>query len=110
MRIRIYTILIILLFATSPYTAQNIDSLPGNIDNISGKFLSKILKKYPSIENNQFAQAPQCSLISAIKEINCVLNNIKNPLKIKDQEMFDNMLEYIHLNTVMAGFVIKIED
>lgn len=32
------------------------------------------------------------------------------PLEIKDQEMFDKMLEYIHLNPVMAGFVIKPED
>lgn len=31
------------------------------------------------------------------------------PLEIKDQEMFDKMLEYIHLNPVMAGFVIKPE-
>ena len=29
---------------------------------------------------------------------------------IKDQEMFDKMLEYIHLNPVIAGFVIKPED
>jgi putative transposase len=32
------------------------------------------------------------------------------PLEIKDQEMFDKMLEYIHMNPVMAGFVIKPED
>ena len=32
------------------------------------------------------------------------------PLEIKDQEMFNKMLEYIHLNPVMAGFVIKPED
>jgi putative transposase len=32
------------------------------------------------------------------------------PLEIKDQEMFDKMLEYIHLNPVMTGFVIKPED
>jgi len=32
------------------------------------------------------------------------------PLEIKDQEMFDKMLEYIHLNPVIAGFVIKPED
>ena len=32
------------------------------------------------------------------------------PLEIKDQEMFDKTLEYIHLNPVMAGFVTKSED
>jgi REP element-mobilizing transposase RayT len=32
------------------------------------------------------------------------------PLEIKDQEMFDKTLEYIHLNPVMAGFVTKPED
>ena len=32
------------------------------------------------------------------------------PIEIKDQEMFDKTLEYIHLNPVMAGFVIKPED
>ena len=32
------------------------------------------------------------------------------PLEIKDQEMFDKMLEYIHMNPVMAGFVINPED
>ena len=32
------------------------------------------------------------------------------PLEIKDQEMFDKTLEYIHLNAVMAGFVTKSED
>jgi putative transposase len=32
------------------------------------------------------------------------------PLEIKDQEMFDKMLGYIHLNPVMAGFVTKPED
>jgi putative transposase len=32
------------------------------------------------------------------------------PLEIKDQEMFNKMLEYIHLNPVISGFVIKPED
>jgi putative transposase len=32
------------------------------------------------------------------------------PLEIKDQEMFDKTLEYIHQNPVVAGFVIKPED
>ena len=32
------------------------------------------------------------------------------PLEIKDQEMFDKTLEYIHLNPVVAGFVNKPED
>ena len=32
------------------------------------------------------------------------------PLEIKDQTMFDTSLEYIHLNPVMAGFVMKPED
>lgn len=32
------------------------------------------------------------------------------PLEIKDQEMFDRTLEYIHLNPVVAGFVTKPED
>ena len=32
------------------------------------------------------------------------------PLVIKDQEMFDKTLEYIHLNPVVAGFVNKHED
>gem|GEM_PF-1354414 len=32
------------------------------------------------------------------------------PLEIKDLEMFDKMLEYIHMNPVMAGFVINPED
>ena len=32
------------------------------------------------------------------------------PLEIKDQEMFDKTLEYIHLNPVIAGFVINSED
>jgi hypothetical protein len=31
------------------------------------------------------------------------------PLETKDQEMFDKTLEYIHLNLVMAGFVINPE-
>jgi putative transposase len=31
-------------------------------------------------------------------------------LEIKDQEMFDKMLEYIHLNPIMTGFVSKPED
>ena len=32
------------------------------------------------------------------------------PLEIKDQEMFDKTLEYIHQNPVLAGFVTKSED
>ncbi|MEO6837730.1 MAG: transposase [Ginsengibacter sp.] len=32
------------------------------------------------------------------------------PIEIKDQEMFDKILDYIHLNPVMAGFVTKPED
>ena len=32
------------------------------------------------------------------------------PLEIKDEEMFDKTLEYIHLNPVVAGFVLKPED
>lgn len=37
-------------------------------------------------------------------------NNTNQPLMIKDQEMFDKTLEYIHLNPVVAGFVNKPED
>jgi putative transposase len=33
-----------------------------------------------------------------------------NPLEIKDQEMLDKILEYIPMNPVTAGFVIKPED
>ena len=32
------------------------------------------------------------------------------PIEIKDQEMFDKTLEYIHQNPVVAGFVNKPED
>ncbi len=32
------------------------------------------------------------------------------PTKIKDQEMFDKTLEYIHQNPVQAGFVTRPED
>jgi putative transposase len=32
------------------------------------------------------------------------------PLEIKDQEMFDKMLKYMHDNPVVAGFVDKAED
>jgi putative transposase len=32
------------------------------------------------------------------------------PLEIKDQDMFDKTLGYIHLNPVMVGFVTKSED
>lgn len=31
------------------------------------------------------------------------------PLEIKDQEMFDKMLKYMHDNSVVAGFVEKPE-
>ena len=33
-----------------------------------------------------------------------------NPIEIKDQEMFDKTLDYIHQNPVVAGFVFKPED
>jgi hypothetical protein len=32
------------------------------------------------------------------------------PLEIKDQEIFDKILDYIHLNPVMSGFVTTPED
>lgn len=32
------------------------------------------------------------------------------PLEIKDHEMFDKVLEYIHLNPVVSGFVTQPED
>ncbi len=32
------------------------------------------------------------------------------PIEIKDQEMFDTTLKYIHDNPVLAGFVNKAED
>ena len=32
------------------------------------------------------------------------------PIEIKDQEMFDKVLDYTHLNPVMAGFVSRSED
>jgi len=32
------------------------------------------------------------------------------PLEIKDQEMFDKMLEYVHMNPVISGFVNNPED
>ena len=33
-----------------------------------------------------------------------------NPIELKDQEMFDRTLDYIHQNPVLAGFVFKPED
>jgi REP element-mobilizing transposase RayT len=33
-----------------------------------------------------------------------------NPIEMKDQEMFDKTLDYIHRNPVVAGFVMKPED
>ena len=33
-----------------------------------------------------------------------------NPIELKDQEMFDKTLDYIHQNPVVAGFVFKPED
>ena len=33
-----------------------------------------------------------------------------NPIEIKDQEMFDKTLQYIHDNPVVAGFVTKPQD
>jgi hypothetical protein len=39
-----------------------------------------------------------------------ILATAYKPLEIKDQEMFDKTLEYIHMNPVVAGFVIKPED
>lgn len=45
-------ILILLLLGIKPCKAQTIDSLPENIQNISGKFLAKIQKKYSSIEES----------------------------------------------------------
>ena len=32
------------------------------------------------------------------------------PIEIKDQEMFDKTLDYIHQNPVVAGFVARPED
>ena len=32
------------------------------------------------------------------------------PIEIKDKEMFDKILDYIHQNPVVAGFVTKPED
>ena len=32
------------------------------------------------------------------------------PTEIKDQEMFDKILDYIHQNPVVAGFVIRPEE
>ncbi len=32
------------------------------------------------------------------------------PIEIKDQEMFDKVLDYTHLNPIMSGFVSRPED
>jgi hypothetical protein len=45
-------ILIILLIASKPCTAQGVDTLAANIENLPGNFFSKIQKKYASIEKN----------------------------------------------------------
>jgi hypothetical protein len=45
-------LLIIVFFASKPCTAQTIDSLAGNLENLPANFLSKIQKKYASIEKN----------------------------------------------------------
>jgi hypothetical protein len=49
---KFYLILLILFIATKPCTAQSIDSLAGNLENLPGNFLAKIQKKYSSIEKN----------------------------------------------------------
>ena len=37
-------------------------------------------------------------------------SSINQPIEITSQEMFDKILNYIHQNPVVAGFVIKPED
>jgi hypothetical protein len=49
---KFYLILLILFIATKSCTAQSIDSLAGNLENLPGNFLAKIQKKYSSIEKN----------------------------------------------------------
>jgi REP element-mobilizing transposase RayT len=50
------------------------------------------MKKHTSLEDWQFWQQHN------------------KPIEIKDKEMFDKILDYIHQNPVVAGFVTKPED
>jgi hypothetical protein len=45
-------ILLTVFIASTTCTAQSIDSLAGNLENLPGNFLAKIQKKYSSIEKN----------------------------------------------------------
>jgi hypothetical protein len=38
------------------------------------------------------------------------ITTTQSAIEIKDQEMFNKILEYIHLNPAVAGFVINAED
>lgn len=50
-------------------------------------------------------QERKMGIIQMVRMLSEQQNN--KPLEIKDQEMFDKMLECIHMNLVMAGFVTK---
>ena len=81
--------------------------------------LKKIISENPQESRKEWMLWIACPDFSGMERAGKKNNNNSDwefwqqhnqPLEIKDQEMFDNVLEYIHINPVIAGFVIKPED
>ncbi len=93
-------------------TGKNLDDIVGEMKSYTSTQFKKIIKDHPQESRKEWMlwMMERAGKKNSNNSDWQFWQQHNKPLEIKDQEMFDNTLKYIHDNPVLAGFVNKAED
>ena len=91
---------------------KKLDEIVGEMKSYTSTQLKKIIKDHPQESRKEWMMwmMERAGKKNSNNSDWQFWQQHNKPLEIKDQEMFDKMLKYIHDNPVIAGFVTKAED
>ena len=93
-------------------TGKNLDDIVGEMKSYTSTQFKKIIKDHPQESRKEWMlwMMERAGKKNSNNSDWQFWQQHNKPLEIKDQEMFDTTLKYIHDNPVLAGFVKKAED
>ena len=93
-------------------TGKKLDEIVGEMKSYTSTQFKKIIKDHPQESRKEWMiwMMERAGKKNSNNSDWQFWQQHNKPLEIKDQEMFDKILEYIHMNPVVAGFVSKPED
>jgi REP element-mobilizing transposase RayT len=91
---------------------KNLDNIVGGMKSYTSTQIKKIIKEHPQESRKEWIiwMMERAGKKNSNNSDWQFWQQHNKPLEIKDQEMFDKTLEYIHQNPVIAGFVTRPED